>query len=215
MECGFWGIISTSLLVPVSVSQHVWLGHMFRGPGVADENLKCSINLPLTTKPLKDLLHVLKRVMKHNFIPCILTMAGIVRNPRRYCTLHVYLHMASKHCSANCRLNTLIVLPDLEGWGETVICRHENSSWDRHTILEQFLILETQLQVQILAIRVKLINISLPLQILSLILLICRHSDGITLPVLFQILPCSSSLSKKWNREDYSRSDWSGATRSG
>ena len=90
-------------LVPVSVSQHVWLGHMFRGPGVADENLKCSINLPLT-KPLKDLLHILKRVMKHNFIPGILTMAGIVRNSRHYCTLHVYLHMASKHCSANCRL---------------------------------------------------------------------------------------------------------------
>ena len=34
-------------LVPVSASQHVWLGYMFRGPGVADDNLKCSVNLPL------------------------------------------------------------------------------------------------------------------------------------------------------------------------
>ena len=63
-------------LIPVEGSEHVWLGSMFRGAGVADGSVHCSINLPLSTKPLKQLLCYLETVMKHNFLPCALTMAG-------------------------------------------------------------------------------------------------------------------------------------------
>ena len=62
--------------MPVDGSNHVWLGNMYRGAGVADNSNNCSISLPLTTEPLSRLLHNLKAVMKHNFLPCVLTMAG-------------------------------------------------------------------------------------------------------------------------------------------
>ena len=60
-------------LVSVEGSKHVWIGSMFQGPGVADGDIKCSVSLPLTTEPLSRLLCYLKKVMLHNFIPCVLT----------------------------------------------------------------------------------------------------------------------------------------------
>ena len=63
-------------LVPVEGSKHVWLGSIFRGAAVADDSSNCCISQPLTTEPLHRLLCNLKAVMKHNFLPCVLTMAG-------------------------------------------------------------------------------------------------------------------------------------------
>ena len=59
-------------------SKYIWIGDIFYGMGVAAESQKCAISLPLTTAPLHSLLQALKVVMKHNFFPCVLTMAGTV-----------------------------------------------------------------------------------------------------------------------------------------
>ena len=74
-------------LVPAEGSKHVWLGSMFRGAGVANYSNNCCISRPLTTEPLSRLLHNLKVVMKHNFLPCVLTVAGKRRNI--YC-MHMF-----------------------------------------------------------------------------------------------------------------------------
>lgn len=71
-------------LMPVEQSKHVWIGDIYRGAGVASELDQCALQLPLTTEPLQHLLLGLKKCMKHNFFPCIITMAGAVM------TLHFY-----------------------------------------------------------------------------------------------------------------------------
>lgn len=57
-------------------SKFVWIGDMYSGPGVAKCDDQCSVELPLSTSPLRELLVQLKATMQHNFIPCILTMAS-------------------------------------------------------------------------------------------------------------------------------------------
>ena len=52
---------------------------MFSGAGVAKSQDQCSIELPLSTDSLCELVSQLKSSMQHNFFPCILTMAsGII-----------------------------------------------------------------------------------------------------------------------------------------
>ena len=65
-------------MIPSNQSKYVWISDIFNGTGVAAESQECAIQLPLTTRPLRHLLQVLKGAMKHNFIPCVLTMAGTV-----------------------------------------------------------------------------------------------------------------------------------------
>ncbi len=62
--------------IPVTQSKYVWIGHTFEGTGVAAESQQCTVELPLTTQPLHQLLWGLQVAMKRNFYPCILTMAG-------------------------------------------------------------------------------------------------------------------------------------------
>lgn len=64
--------------IPAEGSQHVWLGNIFHGTGVASETHQCTIQLPLSTDPLANLLHALRTAMGHNFYPCVLTMAGML-----------------------------------------------------------------------------------------------------------------------------------------
>ena len=64
--------------VSVEDSQHVWIGHIYCGPGVAAEADQCYIELPLQTEPLSVLLVALKESMKHNFLPCVTTIGGTV-----------------------------------------------------------------------------------------------------------------------------------------
>ena len=62
--------------VPMEGSKYVWLGSIFKGPGVANDSSCCTISQPLTTEPLKRLMCSLREAMKHNFFPWVLTMAG-------------------------------------------------------------------------------------------------------------------------------------------
>ena len=64
--------------IEIQRSRRVWIGDMFEGTGIATATQQCAIQLPLSTKPLQHLLQALKSVMKHNFYPCVFTMAGIV-----------------------------------------------------------------------------------------------------------------------------------------
>ncbi len=59
-------------------SKHVWIGNIYHGPGVASSLDQCTIELPLRTEPLAVLLLALKQSMKHNFFPCLITMAGSI-----------------------------------------------------------------------------------------------------------------------------------------
>ena len=75
-------------------SHHVWIGNIFRGTGVASATQQCSIQFPLTAKPLSELLHALCPAMAHNFFPCVITMAGMIskRLPNIFAIdLHFYL----------------------------------------------------------------------------------------------------------------------------
>ena len=56
----------------------MWIADMFEGTGIAAATQQCAIELPLSTKPLKNFFQVLKSVMKHNFFLCVFTMAGTV-----------------------------------------------------------------------------------------------------------------------------------------
>ena len=64
--------------IAVEFCQHVWIGSMFSGAGVAGESHQCVIEKPLTTQPLRQLLLELQSSLGHNFFPCVLTMAGTV-----------------------------------------------------------------------------------------------------------------------------------------
>ena len=59
-------------------SRYIWVGHVFNGPGIAHDSQQCNIELPLSTDPLCFLLDKLKKHTKHNFIPCVMTIAGTI-----------------------------------------------------------------------------------------------------------------------------------------
>ena len=69
-------ISSDGNMMSMEGSRYVWLGSMFKGPGVADHSSCCVVTQPLTTAPLHHLICSLRAAMKHNFLPCVLTMAG-------------------------------------------------------------------------------------------------------------------------------------------
>ena len=64
--------------VEVEDSMYVWIGHVYDGPGVAKSSDECAIELPLTTDPLSNLMTTLQRHFKHNFFPCVMTMAASI-----------------------------------------------------------------------------------------------------------------------------------------
>ena len=63
-------------LIAMQESQYVWIGDVFAGDGVASVVDQCAIELPLTVDPLCALLPVLRKHFKHNFFPCVMTMAA-------------------------------------------------------------------------------------------------------------------------------------------
>ena len=81
---GVWVLGSTTYIsgkgeeILAEQSKHVWIGDIYHGPGVASSLDQCPIELPLSTEPLTILLLALKKSMKHNFLPCLITMAGAI-----------------------------------------------------------------------------------------------------------------------------------------
>ena len=69
-------ISPTGAEIDAKESSCVWVGHMYDGPGIAPQHTACSVQLPLTTKPLHDLLQYLVTTMGHNFIPSLLVMGS-------------------------------------------------------------------------------------------------------------------------------------------
>ena len=57
-------------------SRYVWIGNMYKGVGVASTSLQCKVELPLTAVPLMVLFDTLRSSMQHNYIPCLLVIAG-------------------------------------------------------------------------------------------------------------------------------------------
>ena len=81
---GTWVLASnvhlSSLGAQISMedSKYIWIGHVFSGQGVACDGDQCTIELPLTTDPLCTLMESLRVYCKHNFMPCVLTMASAI-----------------------------------------------------------------------------------------------------------------------------------------
>ena len=81
---GSWVMASNVYLSPSgeiadpASSKYVWIGHVFSGSGVASNAQQCSIDLPLTTDPLCNLMESLRVSMCHNFMPFVLTMASTI-----------------------------------------------------------------------------------------------------------------------------------------
>ncbi len=57
-------------------SKYIWISDVYSGPGIAKSKDECSIELPLSTDPLCELVQHLPSTMEHNVFPCILTMAS-------------------------------------------------------------------------------------------------------------------------------------------
>ena len=56
-------------------SSHIWIGHLFDGPGIAPQYSACRIEMPLSIDPLRELFEHVRKVMKHNFYPCVMAIA--------------------------------------------------------------------------------------------------------------------------------------------
>ena len=57
-------------------SRYIWIGHLYAGPGVAEDGSACKIALPLTTDTLSTLLANLRMTMKHNFFPALFLVSS-------------------------------------------------------------------------------------------------------------------------------------------
>ena len=57
-------------------SQSVWIGHLYKGPGIAPDNSGCKIPLPLDGTSMKPMLVLLKNVLIHNYFPSLLVIGG-------------------------------------------------------------------------------------------------------------------------------------------
>ena len=57
-------------------SNYIWISDMYCGPGVAPKSSACSIQLLLTTGSMVELINLLQDVMKHNFLPTLLTIGA-------------------------------------------------------------------------------------------------------------------------------------------
>ena len=62
----------------IADSSFIWIGHVYNGLGVANDDQCTIIDLPLSIDPLCNLIRALKNHFKHNFVPCILTMGAAI-----------------------------------------------------------------------------------------------------------------------------------------
>jgi len=55
---------------------HVWISHLYAGPGEAPHDSTCKISLPLNIEALPLLMDKLKDIMQHNFISSLLVLGA-------------------------------------------------------------------------------------------------------------------------------------------
>ena len=81
---GSWVMASNVYLSPkgelmsVTDSHFVWISDFYKGPGIPSNTEQCSIELPLSTDPLKAMMSTLFTFMGHNFMPTVLTMSSVI-----------------------------------------------------------------------------------------------------------------------------------------
>ena len=63
-------------LVNHASSTFVWIGHLIDAPKVAPDLSKLTISLPLSTLGLQELIGCLHTIMKHNFLPTVLSLGA-------------------------------------------------------------------------------------------------------------------------------------------
>jgi len=65
-------------IMNIADSHFVWISDFYSGPGIPYSTEHCSIELPLTTDPLKALMNTLFTFLGHNFMPTVLTISGVI-----------------------------------------------------------------------------------------------------------------------------------------
>ena len=92
-------------------SKYIWIGHLYKGLGVAPDISACNVTLPLTYRPLVDLMEMLQSVMKHNYFPSVFTVAAFFQ------ALH-YSTIMKKY--KNCQMPLIFGCP---GTGKTTVAK--------------------------------------------------------------------------------------------
>ena len=64
-------------LIPMESSSHIWIGHLYKGVGLAS-TAKCQMETPFSTDPLRNVLLTLRDITQQNYVPSILLIAGIL-----------------------------------------------------------------------------------------------------------------------------------------
>ena len=90
-------------IIPGEMSSFVWIGHLYQSVGIADCNERCTIQLPLTTRPLTKIVQLLECLLRHNFLPCLMTFGASVLvfhykaliDRLRYCPVPLIYSLAS------------------------------------------------------------------------------------------------------------------------
>ena len=92
-------------------SKYIWIGHLYKGLGVAPDTSACDITLPLTCQPLVDLMEMFKSIMKHNYFASVFTVAAFFQ------ALH-YNTIMKKY--KNCQMPLIFGCP---GTGKTTVAK--------------------------------------------------------------------------------------------
>ena len=65
-------------LIDIRESQYLWISDFHSGPGIPLPSEQCTIQLPLSTDPLRSLVNSLFLYMGHNFMPAIMTISSVI-----------------------------------------------------------------------------------------------------------------------------------------
>jgi len=61
----------------ITDSHFVWVD-FYKGPGIPSNTEQCSIELPLSTDPIKAMMSILFAFLGHNFKPTVLIMSSVI-----------------------------------------------------------------------------------------------------------------------------------------
>jgi len=69
-------ISSNGTILSDDESPYVWISHLYSGPGVAPNDSKCNVPLPLSTNSLPSLMNSLCNIMQQNFILSVMVLGA-------------------------------------------------------------------------------------------------------------------------------------------
>ena len=77
-------------LIDPTDSPYVWLSQKVEGDNIEANSLIPEIELPLTTSGVIPLLQAMKKCLKHNYLPSLLSVAAAIMSLHYECVLKMY-----------------------------------------------------------------------------------------------------------------------------